>query len=234
MLEPIPSKEFPVRGDKTIGQKTDLIVSLSRHGFLCEPMYYKQKIDGALEDCYVRQALLERLRIAESYLPHGYRLKIWDGYRPMKVQQALWDNYRAEVLRKNPGITEEKLYEMTSYFVSPPSYDVKHPSAHNTGGAVDLTIVDENGNDLDMGATFDDFSPMSWSNYYEINDIDDKIRDNRRLLYFVMEKAGFTNLPSEFWHYDYGDSFWAYYTKEDTIYYGVLNTTDEHFKKMGI
>ena len=38
----------------------------------------------------------------------------------------------------------------------------------------------------------------------------------------VMTKAGFTNLPSEWWHYDYGDRFWAYYNKCSAIYEGVF------------
>lgn len=48
------------------------------------------------------------------------------------------------------------------------------------------------------------------------------VRDNRRLLYKIMTEAGFTNLPSEWWHYDYGDRFWAYYNNCSAIYEGVF------------
>ena len=111
----------------------------------------------------------------------------------------------------------------TSFFVSKPSYDVKHPSLHNTGGAVDLTLCDENGDYLDMGTKFDEFSGKSWTNHFEEIEQDDIVRDNRRLLYNTMIKAGFANLPSEWWHYDYGGKFWAYFTKNEAIYDGVID-----------
>jgi D-alanyl-D-alanine dipeptidase len=43
-----------------------------------------------------------------------------------------------------------------------------------------------------------------------------------------MIKAGFTNLPTEWWHYDYGDKFWAYYNKTRTLYTGLF--TKEELK----
>ena len=234
MLAEIPSVEYPNSTPSIIGTRYDLLVSLSRAGFLCEPKYIQMGIKGALNGCYARQAVVARLLLAEKKLPQGYRFKIWDAYRPISVQKALWEHYREQVVKENPTFSDEEIDKITNYFVSKPSFDIKNPSVHNSGGAIDLTIVDEQGNELDMGAKFDDFSPMSWSNYYELNDIDDKIKENRRLLYNVMTSSGFTNLPSEFWHYDYGDIFWAYYTGEDAIYHGVLNNNDSHFEKMGL
>ena len=57
------------------------------------------------------------------------------------------------------------------------------------------------------------FSDKVWINHFEEYEKDIVVRDNRRLLYNVMTEAGFTNLPSEWWHYDYGDKFWAHFTK---------------------
>ena len=75
-----------------------------------------------------------------------------------------------------------------------------------------------------MGTGFDAFSKKTNTVYYE--GINNEIRNNRRLLYYTMIKAGFTNLPSEWWHYDYGDRFWAYYTKKPAIYRGVFLRSD--------
>ena len=76
-----------------------------------------------------------------------------------------------------------------------------------------------------MGSGFDEFTDRTHTAYYEINDGGDRsrtIRENRKLLYHVMTESGFTNLPSEWWHYDYGDRFWAYYTKQPALYRGVF------------
>jgi len=72
--------------------------------------------------------------------------------------------------------------------------------------AVDLTIVDATGAELDMGTPFDDFrpvaQPMLEQEYLESGDLSEAQLANRRLLRRVMEKAGFQQLPIEWWHYD--------------------------------
>jgi D-alanyl-D-alanine dipeptidase len=86
-----------------------------------------------------------------------------------------------------------------------------------------LTIVDEQGKPLDMGTEFDSFKETAHTAYFEKQNGKqaEAIRENRRLLYHVMTAAGFTNLPTEWWHYDYGDRFWAYYKGQDAIYDGI-------------
>ena len=74
-----------------------------------------------------------------------------------------------------------------------------------------------------MGTEFDNFSNKAWTNHYEEYTQNDEIRDNRRLLYWTMINAGFTNLPSEWWHYDYGTKFWAYFNNTNALYEGILD-----------
>lgn len=73
-----------------------------------------------------------------------------------------------------------------------------------------------------MGTTFDDFSPKAWSNHFKKFEENKVVRDNRRLLYNIMIESGFTNLPSEWWHYDFGTKFWAYFTQNLALYKGEL------------
>lgn len=101
------------------------------------------------------------------------------------------------------------------------------PPAHTTGGAIDLTLLDPEGRELPMGCGFDAFTDKTCAAYFEAPEHvqgaeDEQVRENRRLLYYAMIDAGFTNLPSEWWHYDYGDRFWAYYMRKPAIYEGVL------------
>ena len=218
----IPTNNYPQISECKIIEQNEPLISLSELGFFCNSEYYKQNIPGATKDCFSRKTVAEKLLQAQSLLPQGYKFKIYDAYRPIEVQESLWNKYQAQILEKYPQLSEEELDKMTSIFVSKPSYDEYNPSLHNTGGAIDLTIVDTSGNELDMGTKFDDFSNMAWTDYFEQKNINKKVRNNRRLLYNVMISVGFTNLPSEWWHYEYGNKNWAYYNNTDAIYKGIL------------
>ena len=103
-----------------------------------------------------------------------------------------------------------------------PSDDEEIPPLHSTGGSIDLTLVyTDTKKELDMGVEFDEFSLLTNTNYFEEHNINDNIKYNRRILYNSMIKAGFTNLPSEVWHYDYGNRAWAFYKKTKAIYKGI-------------
>jgi D-alanyl-D-alanine dipeptidase len=85
--------------------------------------------------------------------------------------------------------------------VSDPAYvaDPAKGSLHNRGGAVDLTLVDKNGNELDFGTTFDFFGEQASHSYLEL---DKEVIKNRTFLRKVMTENGFTIFPSEWWHYN--------------------------------
>ena len=220
----IPKVEFPSINEYDIDENEEELVSLRDKGFICEPRYYNDGIPGALSDCYVRASLVPMLKKAESLLGRDLRLKIWDGYRPIFVQQRLWNLHRQEVINEHAGecLTGNEIDRLTSFFVSRPSFDENRPSLHNTGGAVDLTVVTKYGQELNMGTDFDAFGDKAWTNNFEMYSNNGQIQLNRRLLYNAMTAAGFTNLPSEWWHYDYGDKFWAYFTGNKAIYKGKI------------
>ena len=106
----------------------------------------------------------------------GYYFKIFDAYRPSYVQEALWE------FDQNPN------------FLSDP----KKGSPHTKGIAIDLTLVDSNGNELDMGTKFDDFTKNS---YHLSKDLEKEVKINRRLLLSIMTLAGFDFYHKEWWHY---------------------------------
>ena len=227
-INPIHTREFPDIGSYKIDKHDEPMINLRYMGFLVEPRYYLQGIEGAVPECYARESVVEMLKKAAHLLPSHLMLKIYDAYRPIQVQQSLWDMYRKKVVEesKDANLTDEEIDKKTSFFVSKPSYDPKVPSLHNTGGAVDLTLVTTRGHyALNMGCDFDDFTPKAWTNHfeedYEEHEVNTEARENRRLLYSVMTEAGFTNLPSEWWHFDYGDKFWAYFTGNTAIYEGI-------------
>ena len=224
ITKPIPTVGVPSINAFEIKDIDEPLVSVKKSGLFVDSQYYKEGIAGAYKDCYVRETVLEKLLQAESILPKGLHLKIYDGYRPICIQQRLWNYYRQKLKNENLGLTDKDLDFKTSFFVSKPSYDIMQPSLHNTGGAVDLTLVDENKQELNMGTKFDAFIDKAWTNHYELfEDLDNVVRENRRILYNVMLEVGFTNLPSEWWHYDYGTKFWGYFKGEIALYKGIID-----------
>ncbi len=204
------------------------LISLSEHfGGRIElsPQYFLEGIPGAVDCCLLRKSAAVLLEDALERLPEGLTFKVFDAWRPAEVQTALFERFYGLLKKKNPSWDEASLKAETKKFVSLPSLDPSRPSVHNSGGAIDLTIIEtESGRELDMGTGFDDFTERSLTSHFEDSG-STVVRDNRRLLYRVMTEAGFTNYPLEWWHYDYGDSFWSYYTGRPAIYRGITKET---------
>lgn len=108
----------------------------------------------------------------------GFQLKLFDVYRPISVQQALSDSAPAH-LRK--------------YVPAPSKY-----SQHCRGIAVDCTLVDSSGTELQMPSGFDDFSKKAHAAYKGGNKAE---RANRDYLIGIMKKAGFRVNELEWWHF---------------------------------
>jgi zinc D-Ala-D-Ala dipeptidase len=196
------------------------------------PQYYLLGIKGAIDDCLVRENVAKRLLIVARQLPSGLRLVAWDTWRPHAVQKALFDKYLCELRQEHPYLSLSDLETRAASFVSLPSSDPRCPFPHSTGGAVDLSIITEQSVPLEMGTDFDDFSIKAHTRYYEdlfmrgpVTSQDRTFRRNRRLLHSVMTNAGFASYPYEWWHYDYGDQFWAALTKADAAKYGNCDTS---------
>lgn len=199
------------------------LASLNTDKIFFRPVYKEIGIEGATSICYMREGVSKLLLEATKLLPQGYTFLIYDAWRPFVVQYALYEEYYREYEKKYPEKKPEQIKEEVKKFVSEPTKNMDRPFVHATGGAIDLTIVDEVGKELDMGTEFDYFGDEAYTAYFENDNKNLQIQKNRRLLYNIMTQVGFTNLPSEWWHYDYGDSFWAYYTQKRAKYKGVVD-----------
>ncbi|HLT54892.1 MAG TPA: M15 family metallopeptidase [Bacillota bacterium] len=197
---------------------------------IVDPYYYKKNIPGSIDDCYLRESAAELLLQAAKFLKDNHYFIVYDAWRPYKVQLALYQQFEQELKKK--GIPEHQLKKVLRNYVDVPSKDPMKPANHLTGGAIDLTIACSGEGILNMGTGFDDFSEKSATDYYEklsnLTKEEQTIRDNRRYLKEVMEKAGFTNYPEEWWHFDYGNQNWGKATGNIAIYGGILEI--EHDK----
>ena len=200
-------------------------LGLSRD-FSVWPAYHKLGIPHAIPECHARGEVFERLLRVAAALPGGVRLVVLDSWRPFAVQQYLYDSLSSALAAHYPRAGEAELERLTRQFVSPPSSSREAPSPHLTGGAVDVTLCDAQGRWLDMGSAFDEAVPASYTAYFERLAEPDarqrRVRDHRRLLYHAMLDAGFSNLPSEWWHYDFGDQLWAWHTGATQALFGPV------------
>ena len=224
-IKPIPHKELPDICTICISPIDDPLICISDtliNLIEFQPEYFRRGIKGATQHVYVRETVSKMLLTAAQSLPAGYKFKIYDAWRPAEVQKALFDDYYHTLCQENKDSSKsrDELIAMTMQFVSFPSADPNSPFVHSTGGAIDLTIVSPDGTELNMGTNFDDFTDAAHTAYFEDHP-NCEVRENRRLLYNAMLAAGFTNYPAEWWHYDFGDRFWAATTGQDSIYQGI-------------
>lgn len=198
-----------VKGIK-IAECGEQLELLSGSSFVLEPMYFKWGYSN-IEEIKLRSGVVEKLKKVAILLPKGWKIKIWDGFRTLAVQKILYDNYWNELVLKNSSWNDDQLREAVEVFVSPPSHDPALPAPHNTGGAIDLTLINADGEDLDMGTGFDEFDVKSYTNHFAESEDEYGFlfHSNRMLLLDVMVRAGFVNYHEEWWHFSYGDQDWA-------------------------
>lgn len=212
---------------KECGEKL-VPLSLYPKRILVRSQYFLQGIEYALVECFAREGVLKRLIESSKMLPKGFKLVIFDVWRPVELQRTLFNKYKEEVKKEMPNKSDEEITKLALRFVALPSEDPNKPSPHNTGGAVDLIIADSEGRYLNMGTEFDETTEKSKTTHYEelfersksLTKEEKEILKNRRFLYNIMTKVGFTNYPEEWWHFDYGNQNWAWIKGESYAIYG--------------
>lgn len=160
------------------------------------------------ETLYARRSVAEQLKsVADEICP--LRLKFFDAFRPIELQQRWFDDVYNKVKRKNPSWSEEQARAEAFIYVFPPSMDPQTPPPHSTGAALDLTLTDKNGNELDMGTRYAEFdNPLMYTNQQGLSEVQ---KANRLLLMESMVTNGFVNYPGEWWHWSFGDREWVAY-----------------------
>jgi len=135
-------------------------------------------------------AMLERTAQALARRDPGVRLVVLDALRPQRVQERMWKALEGT--------------HLTQYLADP-----VRGSIHSFGMAVDVTLLDAQGRELDMGTGFDDLTELSHpaleEGFLQRGDLTERHVANRRLLRDAMEEAGWRGIRTEWWHFDGGD-----------------------------
>lgn len=175
-----------------------------------------RKQDPADAFAYLREGVLERLIKAQAMLPQGLRLLFVEGYRPPSLQQEYFEEYAGQLRAAHLDWSAERIHSAASRYVSPPGI-----APHSAGAAVDLTLADADGHELDLGTRMNaDPEESEGACYTRAANISEEARANRKLLGGVLTAAGLVNYPTEWWHWSFGDRYWALITGEAAALYG--------------
>ncbi len=147
---------------------------------------------GDLAHCYLQPEVARMLANAHRFLKAAhpaYRFLVYDGVRPLRVQYILWN-------------TLDDPYEQRIKYVADP----KEGSIHNYGSAIDLTLADTSGKPVDMGTPYDYFGPLAYpvmeDDMIDREQLTRQQVQNRLVLRAAMQKAGFSTITSEWWHFN--------------------------------
>jgi D-alanyl-D-alanine dipeptidase len=128
-----------------------------------------------------RDAAAALARVQRNARAQGLTLHVFDAYRPVRATLAMveWCHRTGQDSLLTAGYIASR-------------------SRHNLGAAIDLTLADASGQDLDMGTPFDTFgAPAHTAN------ATGPVRERRERLVRLMQAEGFANYDQEWWHFSY-------------------------------
>ncbi len=163
---------------------------------------------------YIYNLLLE----AKQYLPSDYYFMIYEAFRPKSAQIALWDKVVIEKSQELPNLdtNSQEFIDICNVFVANPH---KQGSGHQSGAAVDVSLVNGQKKEYDMGGIVRGFGKEALTNCSSINA---EAKKNREILYRALSQVGLVNYPSEWWHYSFGDRLWARLTGSNIAIFANL------------
>ncbi|WP_244871528.1 M15 family metallopeptidase [Catellatospora sp. TT07R-123] len=167
----------------------------------------------------LREGVVDRLLAAQRSLPGGLRLLVIEAYRPLRLQTVYFERYREQLREVHPDWDGARLHVEASKYVSPPEV-----APHSTGGTVDLTLCAEDGTELDLGTEVN-ASPLASQDacFTASARVQGQARGNRGILSAALRGAGLVNYPTEWWHWSYGDRYWALSTGAARTCYGPVD-----------
>jgi D-alanyl-D-alanine dipeptidase len=170
----------------------------------------------------VRSGLAQRLRRAQLALPVGLSLRVVEGHRSTAAQAAIIAGYSALVAAEHPAASPEEQGRLVSRFVAPLPV-----APHVAAAAVDVTLADLRGVELDLGTPVDVTPEESGGRcVLDAPDISPAAREHRSLLARVLGDVGLVNYAAEWWHWSYGDRYWALLTAAPAALYGPVRDLD--------
>lgn len=176
------------------------------------------------EPVYLRKEVCSKLyNICHDMKEKNLRVKLYDAYRTIEEQNSSWEKRLIQTRNENPNVSDEDLIRLNKMKVSN-CYDEKSIGGHQSGGALDISLCDLNGNELDFGTSYEEYNEKTFS---FAKNISKKQKENRKILFNEMKKYNFINFPCEWWHYSYGDNMWSAYKFKNKAFYGYIKPDED-------
>jgi D-alanyl-D-alanine dipeptidase len=173
--------------------------------------------DGAY--AHLRAGVTDRLVAAQAQLPSGLLFLVVEGYRPLSLQIAYFERCVRDLRLAHPEWSDAVVHREASRSLSPPEI-----GPHVCGAAVDITLCTTSGAELPMGGEVNaDPEDDGGACYTAAPDLAPGAARNRRILVETLTVAGLVNYPTEWWHWSYGDRYWALATGAPAALYGQLS-----------
>lgn len=173
----------------------------------------------------LRLTVYQKLVAAQKLLPLGLRFCLYEGYRSLALQEKLFNDRYNLLKNKYTSWSHEQLFQETVKLISPVLNLDGSPNIppHATGAAFDVYLIDDQGMALDMGIKPEDWMKDidgSLSQTFSTK-ISDHAKKYRAIMSQALEEMGFVNYLGEYWHWSYGDKYWAYHVGQTFAIYGV-------------
>ncbi|MAZ44399.1 MAG: D-alanyl-D-alanine dipeptidase [Legionellales bacterium] len=211
-------------GEKLVDMRQNpFILTDNRYHVACLNTYSE-------EHGYVRETVAKMLEAAQLKMPNGWQLKLIEGFRSSRLQSLLFDTVFKYQAESQPELTEDQIFDRCLEMVSPiiNADGSNNVPPHCTGAAVDIKVFDKNGIEVNLGQfPEEDLSlpPESFRTYSKT--VPEEQQFNRALLCELMESVGFVNYPYEWWHFSYGDRYWAYSKQIPKALYSAQHERNE-------
>lgn len=167
--------------------------------YYTENNFVGEKIDGYIAPLAILTTqAADALKTADDMLAEdGYHIKVYDAYRPQKAV-----NHFVRWAKTDDASMKETFYPSMEKQVLFSDGYISKKSRHSRGSTVDITIIDENNHEIDMGGYFDLLDTIS---NYDTKQITELQHANREYLRSIMDKAGFDSIRTEWWHFQLRD-----------------------------
>ncbi len=185
------------------------------------------EIDNNTSYTLMRYTVYKKLKEAQTRLPNKLRFCLYEAYRHPQLQKDLFAIHLQQTKIRHPNWPHEQQFTEATKLFSPMilldgSINV---APHTTGGAIDVYLIDTDGNAIDMG-----IHPKDWMqdangslSLMDSEFISVEAQNNRTIMHRALSSVGFVNYPTEYWHWSYGDRYWAYCKHHAYAIYGTVN-----------
>lgn len=171
-----------------------------------------------------KNVALRLYKIADK-LPENIYLKIYSTYRSRIALYNKWVEEVEKMEKENPNMGRAELLSLVKFKATSPNTNM---GGHDTGAAIDLALCDKNGKELDFGTSYYEKNLGSKS----VVELTDEQKKNQKYIKKLMKTENFVQQPSQWWHYSYGDRYWAVY-KGKRNRGAIYGSVEKEFENVG-